>query len=33
MKEIEAAVGQDYPVSRGAPPPDLLGQFGGRENV
>jgi hypothetical protein len=32
MKEIKTAVGQDNPVSRGAPLPDLLCQFGGRKN-
>ena len=32
MKEIETAVGQDNPVPRRAPLPDLLCQFGGRKN-
>jgi hypothetical protein len=31
VKEIEAAIGQDDPVTGGAPPPDLLCQFRGRK--
>jgi len=32
VKEIEAAIGQDDPVTGGAPPLDLLCQFRGRKN-
>jgi len=32
VKEIEAAIGQDDPVTSGAPLPDLPCQFRGRKN-